>query len=95
MWITGLCILPNVSEAAPSFLTAWAETSTTTGNGCTLQVSAGTAQPHTAFLTSSSTHHREAFSASGAEDPSGAVVVHASTACLPGEHHQGSPGAGG
>jgi hypothetical protein len=47
-------------------------------------------------LTSSSTHHREkAFSASGAEDPSGAVVVHASTACLPGEHHQGSPGAGG
>ena len=30
--ITGLCILPSISEAAPSFITAWAKASTTTGN---------------------------------------------------------------
>lgn len=29
--ITGLCILANISEAAPSFVTTWAETSTTAG----------------------------------------------------------------
>ena len=29
--ITGLCILPNISEAAPSFITTWAQTSTAPG----------------------------------------------------------------
>ena len=29
--ITGLCVSPNVSEAAPSFITTWAKTSTTAG----------------------------------------------------------------
>lgn len=30
-WIPGLCILPNISEAAPSFITAWTKTSTLAG----------------------------------------------------------------
>jgi len=34
--ITGLCISPVISEAAPSFLTAWAKTSTMTGMACLL-----------------------------------------------------------
>ena len=32
MRITGLCVSPIVSEAAPSFITAWAKTSTTAGH---------------------------------------------------------------
>lgn len=31
VWITGLCILPNISEAAPPFITTRAKTSTTIG----------------------------------------------------------------
>ena len=31
VWITGLCVSPSISEAAPSFITTWAQTSTTAG----------------------------------------------------------------
>jgi len=34
IWITGLCILPNISNTAPSFITPWAKTSTTAGWLC-------------------------------------------------------------
>jgi hypothetical protein len=75
VWITGLCILPNISEAAPPFITTRAKTSTTTGKqashplcfvsrlGVAGQLRTGTDQP--CVLWSVSSQHSSRLGASG------------------------------